>query len=70
MERAGSPKILFGCIAFLRSQFTCRDAMSEIFTLVLIFSKKAEEKDIIFQICGIILIIIKAFFLFNSVLIY
>ena len=44
--------------------------MSEIFTLVLIFSKKAEEKDIIFQIYGLILIIIKAFFLFNSVLIY
>ena len=38
---AGVEKLLF-----LGSQFTCRETISEIFTLVLIFSKKAEEKDI------------------------
>ena len=43
--------------------------MSEIFTLVLILSKKAEEKDILFQIRELCSLIIKAFFLFNRVLI-
>ena len=43
--------------------------MSEIFTLALIFSKNAEEKDMVFQNRELRSFIIKAFFLFNKELI-